>query len=244
MSLTPAAGRRAFRSSTRTGERFACRFKWPEQTTVQAPPTAPLTVTEKAASKVKQIIAEQQPANGAAPEKLYLRLRVVGGGCSGFQNKLDLDPQVNEKLDEVYDFHGIQVVVDKRSLMYLEGGGRGLPRRAAPPGLQHHQPAGQEHLRLRQLVFDVSALPARSASEGILPSLALWAGRDISQPREGRTTWPSGSSGRRASCCSGIWVIIQGLSALGQIAGPSGAVPPWAAAILAVVAGVLLILDM
>ncbi len=92
-----------------------------EQTPVQAPPTAPLTVTEKAASKVKQIIAEQQPANGAAPEKLYLRVRVVGGGCSGFQNKLDLDPQVNDKLDEVYDFHGIQVAVDKRSLMYLEG---------------------------------------------------------------------------------------------------------------------------
>ena len=96
-----------------------------EQTPVQAPPTAPITVTEKAASKVKQIIAEQQSAatdgNGGVPEKLYLRVRVVGGGCSGFQNKLDLDPQVNEKLDEVYDFHGVQVAVDKRSLMYLEG---------------------------------------------------------------------------------------------------------------------------
>jgi iron-sulfur cluster insertion protein len=92
-----------------------------DQPPVQAPPQAPLVVTEKAASKVKQIIAEQQPANGAAPEKLYLRVRVVGGGCSGFQNKLDLDPQVNEKLDEVFDFHGIQVAVDKRSLMYLEG---------------------------------------------------------------------------------------------------------------------------
>ncbi len=92
-----------------------------DQPTVQAPPQAPITVTEKAASKVKQIIAEQQPADGAAPEKLYLRVRVVGGGCSGFQNKLDLDPQVNDKLDEVFDFHGIQVAVDKRSLMYLDG---------------------------------------------------------------------------------------------------------------------------
>jgi iron-sulfur cluster assembly accessory protein len=91
-----------------------------EQTPVQAPPTAPLTVTEKAASKVRQIIAEQQ-AGPDAPGKLYLRVRVVGGGCSGFQNKLDLDPQVNDKLDEVYDFHGVQVAVDKRSLMYLEG---------------------------------------------------------------------------------------------------------------------------
>jgi iron-sulfur cluster assembly accessory protein len=93
----------------------------PIQTLQITPKAAPISVTEKAASKVKQIIAEQQPVNGAPAEKLNLRVRVVGGGCSGFQNKLDLDPQINEKLDEVFDFHGIQVVVDKRSLMYLEG---------------------------------------------------------------------------------------------------------------------------
>ena len=78
----------------------------------------PITVTEKAAAEVKRIIAEQ---GSAVPEKVYLRLRVVGGGCSGFQHKLDLDPQINEKLDEVFDFHGVPVVVDKRSLMYLAG---------------------------------------------------------------------------------------------------------------------------
>ena len=89
----------------------------------QTPPAttaAPITVTEKAAAEVKRIIAEQQQS-GDMPEKIYLRLRVVGGGCSGFQNKLDLDPQVNEKLDEVFDFHGVPVAVDKRSLMYLTG---------------------------------------------------------------------------------------------------------------------------
>jgi iron-sulfur cluster assembly protein len=75
----------------------------------------PITVTEKAASEVKRIIEEQQ-----IKDKVYLRLRVVGGGCSGFQHKLDLDQTFNEKLDEVYEFHGIPVVVDKRSLMYLD----------------------------------------------------------------------------------------------------------------------------
>ena len=79
-----------------------------------------ITVTEKAASEVKRIIAEQQ-GNGGFPEKVYLRVRVVGGGCSGFTNKLDLDPQINDKLDEVFEFHGVPVVVDKRSLMYLDG---------------------------------------------------------------------------------------------------------------------------
>ena len=76
-----------------------------------------ITVTEKAANEVKRIVAEQLPPGST--EKLYLRMRVVGGGCSGFQHKLDLDPQVNEKLDNVYEMHGVPVVVDKRSLMYL-----------------------------------------------------------------------------------------------------------------------------
>ena len=77
-----------------------------------------ITITEKAANEVKKIISDQQK-NGTA-EKIYLRLRVVGGGCSGFQNKLDLDPQVNEKLDDVVEQHGVPIVVDRRSLMYLE----------------------------------------------------------------------------------------------------------------------------
>ena len=77
-----------------------------------------ITLTEKAASEVKRIITEQQQTPDT-PEKLYLRMRVVGGGCSGFQHKLDLDPQFNEKLDESFEFHGVPVVVDKRSLMYM-----------------------------------------------------------------------------------------------------------------------------
>jgi len=96
-----------------------------------------LILTEKAASAVQRHIAETQQAeaaraasngngngesHGEAPlKKLYLRVRVVGGGCSGFQNKLDLDQDVNEKQDEIFDMHGVPVVVDKRSLMYLEG---------------------------------------------------------------------------------------------------------------------------
>ncbi len=53
--------------------------------------------------------------------KVYLRLRVVGGGCSGFENKLDLDPVMNTKMDESFDVHGVSVAIDKRSLMYLNG---------------------------------------------------------------------------------------------------------------------------
>jgi iron-sulfur cluster insertion protein len=90
-----------------------------EQTTLgvkEATKPAPIVLTEKAAAEVKRIVAEQ-----SSPEKLYLRVRVVGGGCSGFQHKLDLDPTVNEKLDETYEVTGVPVVVDKRSLLYLSG---------------------------------------------------------------------------------------------------------------------------
>jgi iron-sulfur cluster assembly accessory protein len=52
--------------------------------------------------------------------KVHLRVRVVGGGCSGFSNKLDLDPDVTAR-DEVFDCHGVPVAVDRMSLMYLDG---------------------------------------------------------------------------------------------------------------------------
>lgn len=80
----------------------------------------PITVTEKAASEVKRIISEQRQTGSLAEEPVYLRLRVVGGGCSGFQHKLDLDLSVNPKLDEVIEQNGVAVAIDRRSLMYLE----------------------------------------------------------------------------------------------------------------------------
>jgi iron-sulfur cluster insertion protein len=80
-----------------------------------------IILTEKAAGEVKRIITEQQQSTTPAPEKIFLRMRVVGGGCSGFQHKLDLDPQTNPKLDEIFEIHGVPVAIDKRSLMYLDG---------------------------------------------------------------------------------------------------------------------------
>jgi iron-sulfur cluster assembly protein len=87
-----------------------------------------ITLTEKAAREVKKIMDDtlaketaKFPSGDCPVKKLYLRVRVVGGGCSGFQNKLDLDFEVNDKTDEIMDFEGVPVVVDKRSLMYIDG---------------------------------------------------------------------------------------------------------------------------
>jgi iron-sulfur cluster assembly protein len=88
-----------------------------------APPqAAPVTVTEKAAAEVRRHIASMIESKEIEPgSTLYLRVRVQGGGCSGFQNKLDLDPKFDEKTDHKFEFHGIEVVIDKRSMLYLEG---------------------------------------------------------------------------------------------------------------------------
>lgn len=76
-----------------------------------------ITVTDKAASEIKRILSEQDLG-----EKVYLRLRILGGGCSGFKNKLDLDNgPIDEKTDETFVSNGIDVVIDKRSGLYLEG---------------------------------------------------------------------------------------------------------------------------
>ncbi len=73
-----------------------------------------LSLTEKAAEKVKEI----QTAENI--DTTYgLRLRVVGGGCSGFAYDLYFD-QVNEG-DRTFDSHGVKLVVDAMSLQYLAG---------------------------------------------------------------------------------------------------------------------------
>jgi iron-sulfur cluster insertion protein len=73
-----------------------------------------LSLTEKAAEKVREI----QSAEGIEPS-YGLRLRVVGGGCSGFAYDLYFD-QVTE-MDRIIDSHGIKLVVDQMSLQYLAG---------------------------------------------------------------------------------------------------------------------------
>lgn len=82
----------------------------------------PITVTPRAAEEVKRIVDEQRAAGVLGPEEqVYLRVSVKGGGCSGFQNKLDLDPVYNAKNDELFEINGVGVVADRKSLLYIGG---------------------------------------------------------------------------------------------------------------------------
>ena len=73
-----------------------------------------LQLTDTAASKVKEIMTQQNPAPDA------LRVAVVGGGCSGFSYHMAFDSQENPS-DNVYQFDGLKVLVDQMSEMYLDG---------------------------------------------------------------------------------------------------------------------------
>ncbi len=73
-----------------------------------------LSLTEVAASKVKEIMSQQNPSPTA------LRVAVVGGGCSGFSYHMAFDNQENPS-DNVYEYEGVKVYVDQMSEMYLDG---------------------------------------------------------------------------------------------------------------------------
>lgn len=75
-----------------------------------------IILSERAASAVKKVLQEQKQT-----EETLLRVRVVGGGCSGFSYDLRFDNQFDEKLDSKYEYHGVTVVVDKKSALYLDG---------------------------------------------------------------------------------------------------------------------------
>jgi iron-sulfur cluster assembly protein len=76
-----------------------------------------ILLTEVAATKIKQIISEQ----GLPGEATKLRVGVKGGGCSGFSYMLDLTEETKSESDEEMDSHGVKIIVDNKSYLYLNG---------------------------------------------------------------------------------------------------------------------------
>lgn len=76
-----------------------------------------ILITEKAKNEIKRVIEEQSDDS----KKQYLRVRVIGGGCSGFQYKLTIEDTINEVLDDCIEINQVPVVIDKRSMLYIDG---------------------------------------------------------------------------------------------------------------------------
>lgn len=71
-------------------------------------------LTKRAAEQVRKIIADED-----LDKDLYLRVAVEGGGCSGLSYKLGLDHKTDE--DRIIESQGIEILIDPRHMMYLEG---------------------------------------------------------------------------------------------------------------------------
>jgi len=72
-----------------------------------------VTLTDRAAVRIKElIIADNREGQG-------LRVKVVGGGCSGLQYKVDFD--VPKPTDKIFERDGAKLLVDMKSLLYLAG---------------------------------------------------------------------------------------------------------------------------
>ncbi len=76
--------------------------------------TPTIEITEPAARRVLAVAARE-----GKPEA-SLRIRVVAGGCDGFEYEMSLDERAAQT-DEVLEAHGLRVLVDPRSAPILQG---------------------------------------------------------------------------------------------------------------------------
>src|SRR4029453_4242868 len=74
-----------------------------------------VTFPDKGAEKVQEFLSSQS----ADIQTSGLRVGVRGGGCSGFQYALAFDTQRDD--DEVFEDHGLRILVDRPSLPYVRG---------------------------------------------------------------------------------------------------------------------------
>ena len=87
------------------------------ETTMETPPA--LVLTERAVEEVKRVMEEQ----GFTSNEYVLEAGVVGGGCAGYTNKLGFKPreEVNSLTETIYKFGDIDVAVNNRAMLYLQG---------------------------------------------------------------------------------------------------------------------------
>ena len=76
-----------------------------------------IVLSESAANEVKKIMTERE----LDPET-FLRMAILGGGCSGLQYSLGFDAEFDPKTDVKFEqFHGVSVVTEKKFDLHLDG---------------------------------------------------------------------------------------------------------------------------
>ncbi len=91
-----------------------------------------VTLTEKAAEHVRKFLANRGKGAG-------LRLGVKTSGCSGMAYVLEFADDVAPE-DEVFEVHGVRVIVDSKSLLYLDGTELDFVKEGLNEGFQFNNP--------------------------------------------------------------------------------------------------------
>jgi len=74
-----------------------------------------ITVSERAAKQIYTLMKNEN-----LNEEYFVRVSVVGGGCSGLSYKMDFDNE-NQENDQIFESNGYKVVCDMKSFLYLCG---------------------------------------------------------------------------------------------------------------------------
>ena len=111
-----------------------------------------MQLTNEAAIKVAEFLVKHK-----RPDAL-LRVRVVGGGCSGFQYQLALDDESRDG-DQVIEQNGVKMLVDERSLPYARRDRDRLRRRHDGRRVPVQQPERGLQLRVRRVVPGLTQRP-------------------------------------------------------------------------------------
>lgn len=91
-----------------------------------------ITITETAAERVRQFMAKRGKGEG-------LRIGVRTSGCSGKAYVVEYADRI-EPEDEVYESHGVKIIVDKKSLVYLDGTELDYTREGLNEGFKFNNP--------------------------------------------------------------------------------------------------------
>ena len=70
-----------------------------------------INITDKAISKIQEVLKEQNMK--------YFRIRVKGGGCSGFQYVFKSEDSINENKDIIFNFKNLQILIDTNSMDFI-----------------------------------------------------------------------------------------------------------------------------
>ncbi len=71
-------------------------------------------ITSKAAGEIKRLLEQEDMPNA------FLRVRIIPGGCSGFEYEMGFDDET-EETDNIFETDGVRVAIDELSYPYLDG---------------------------------------------------------------------------------------------------------------------------